>query len=194
MGEYKPYYDNQRPWLRVSGFQATSTAIQNPFTFYYVQNNDWSSSHSYQFWNKNFTAATGINNTATLKTIYDPSLSGYCLPKTAAFTNFTSTGGNTGNVEQFNVSGNYSKGWHFYTNGWKTGNTIFFAALGYRDTYGGSYNGTGDVMNVGGNGDYWTVGATATAYSRFLGLFPDYVYAQNVNNRSYGFNVRSVKE
>ena len=88
---YRPYYDNQSQWQRISGYQATATAIQNPFTFYYVSNGDWSSSHSYQFWNKNFTAAASVNNTETLKTIYSPSPSGYVEPKTAAYTFLIST-------------------------------------------------------------------------------------------------------
>ena len=92
---YRLYFDNQKAWQRIRGAQATSIAIQFPFTFYYVPTNDWSSTHSYQFWNKNFTTAVGINNEETIKTIYSPSPSGFVEPKTAAFTGFTSTGGNT---------------------------------------------------------------------------------------------------
>ena len=113
--EYKensisPFYDNQRDWKRINSFISTGGAIQAPFIFYYVENNDWSESHNYDFWNKNFTGAVGMNNDATLKTIYSPSPSGFVEPKTAAFTGFTSTGGNTTNRGQFNVSGSFNKG------------------------------------------------------------------------------------
>ena len=177
--------------MRISGYQATATAIQNPFTFYYVNNNDWSSSHSYQFWNKNFTSDPGITNAATAKTIYSPSPSGYVEPKTAAFTGFTSTGGTSTNSRQFNVSGIWNRGWNFYTNGWKTGSTIFFDALGYRDTYNGA---TGAVVGVGGEGDFWASGASTASYGRYLYFRSGLVYPQYTSNRSYGFPVRSVKE
>ena len=194
--KFKPYYDNQNPWLRIGGFQATNTAIQNPFTFYYVRDNDWSDSHNFQFWNKNFSTGSdpGITNTATVKTIYDPSVSGFTLPKTAAFTNFTSSGNNTGNGGEFNVSGSFTKGWNFYVNGWRTGSTVFFHALGFRDTYSGRSSGTGAVAYVGEGGYYWSAGAYSASYGRYLGFGSGGVYPQNWYFRSYGRTVRSVSE
>ena len=174
--------------MRVGGYQATSTAIQNPFTFYYVSNNDWSSSHSFQFWNKNFTSDPGITNAATAKTIYSPSPSGFVEPKTAAFTGFTSTGDYTNNSSQFNVSGIWNRGWNFYTNGWKTGNTIFFDALGYRDTYNGA------VVDVGGGGLFWASGASSASLGRYLDFHSGYMNPQGTLYRSFGFSVRPVKE
>ena len=191
---YKPFYDNQYPWQQIGGYQATATAIQNPFTFYYVKDNDWSSSHSYQFWNKNFTAAASVNNTATLKTIYSPSPSGFVEPKTAAFTGFTSTGGNTSNSSQFNVSGSFNQGYFFYTNGWKTGSTVFFDALGYRDTYSGRSSGTGAVVLVGGDGNFWASGASSASYGRRLSFDSGAVVPQTTIDRSRGFSVRPVSE
>jgi hypothetical protein len=177
--------------LRINSYASTGQAIQAPFTFYYVRDDDWNDSHSYQFWNKNFTSDPGITNAATAKTIYSPSPSGFVEPKTAAFTGFTSTGGNTTNSSQFNVSGSFTKGWNFYTNGWKTGNTIFFDALGYRDTYNGA---TGAVVLVGGEGHFWASGASSASNGRFLGFCSGYVNPQFAHIRSYGFSVRSVKE
>ena len=189
--KFKPFYDNQYPWQLISGYQATATAIQNPFTFYYVNNNDWSSSHSYQFWNKNFTSDPGITNAATAKTIYSPSPSGYVEPKTTAFTGFTSAGGNTTNSSQFNVSGSFNQGFYFYTNGWKTGSTIFFDGLGYRDTYNGA---TGAVVSFGGEGTFWTSGASSASVGRSLYFHSGLVNPQHAGFRSSGFSVRSVKE
>ncbi len=75
MGNFdKPYYDNQYTWQRISGYQSTATAIKNPFIFYYVQNDDWSSSHKEQYWNKNFRSATGVVKTTTFKTKKDPAI------------------------------------------------------------------------------------------------------------------------
>ena len=191
---YRPYYDNQRVWQRVSGYQATGTAIQNPFTFYYVQNDDWSNTHSYQFWNKNFTTAVGVNNEETVKTIYSPSPSRYVEPKTAAFTGFTSTGGYTSNGGQFNITGVWNKGWLFYTNGWKSGNTIFFSALGFRDTDSQRPSGTGDIAYANVDGQYWTVGAFSQFYSNYLLFEQGYIYPFTSFARSFGINCSSVKE
>ena len=168
-------------------------AIQTPFTFYYVNNNSWSnaSSLTYQYWNKNFTAAASVNNTATLKTIYSPSPSGFAEPQTAAFTGFTSTGGNVTNSSQFNVGGTWNKGWNYYTNGWKTGSTVFFAGLGYRTVHNGA---TGTLAGNGKEGCFWTSGASTVTNARYIGFGTDYVAAQTADPHSYGFSVRSVKE
>ena len=187
---FKPVYDNQSPWLRINSYASTGQAILAPFTLYYVSNNDWSSTHNYDYWNKNFTSAVGVNNDATLKTIYSPSPSGYVEPKTAAFTGFTSTGANTNNSSQFNVSGSFNKGFYFYTNGWKTGSTIFFDGLGYRDTH----NCAGAVVYVGGGGEFWSAGASSTSNGRNLSFRSGLVYPQNTDYCSYGFSVRPVKE
>ena len=189
--KHKPYYDNQSQWLRINSYASTGQAIQAPFTFYYVRDNDWSESHNWDYWNKNFTSAVGVNNDATLKTIYSPSPSGFVEPKTAAFTGFTSTGAYANNSSQFNVSGIWNRGWNFYTNGWKTGSTIFFDGLGFRDTYGGA---TGAVVQVGGAGHFWASGASSASIGRGFGIYSGYVNPQHAGVRSYGFSVRSVKE
>ena len=177
----------------INSYSSTGQAIKAPFTFYYVQDNDWNDSHNFQFWNKNFStdSAPGITNTVTAKTIYDPSVSGFTLPKTAAFTNFTSSSDNTSNGGEFNVSGSFTKGWNFYVNGWRTGSTVFFHALGYRDIYNGA---TGAVVNVGENGYYWSAGAYSASHGRSLVFYPGRVVPQGWDGRSYGFSVRSVKE
>ena len=177
--------------MRVAGFQATNTAIQNPFTFFYVQNNDWSATHSYQFWNKNFTTAVGVNNDETLKTIYSPSPSGFVEPKTAAFTGFTSTGGNTSNGSQLNTSGSWNAGWYLYTTGWQTGGTIFFDSQGFRDTYNGR-SGTGNIINYGQEGLFWTVGALNSAYGYAFSAGSGGICPRDEKLRSYGLECRPV--
>ena len=135
----KPFYDKQRPWQIVNSQVSTGQAIRGPFTLYYATQNDWSTSHNFDYWNINFSnnSDPGITNTSTIKTIYDPSISGFCMPKTAAYTGFSSTGSNVENYSQFNVSGSFDNGWNLYTEGWKSGGTIFFAVLGMRNIYSG---------------------------------------------------------
>ena len=190
----KPYYDNQSEWLRINSYASTAQAIKAPFTFYYVRDNDWSESHNWDYWNKNFTNAASVDNTITTKTIYDPSVSGFALPRTAAFTNFTSSGNNTSNGGEFNVSGSFNKGWNFYVNGWRTGSTVFFHALGFRDTYSGRSSGTGAVAYVGESGYYWSAGAFSASYGRDLYFNSGNVDPQNWDYRSSGLTVRSVSE
>ena len=180
--------------MRINSYASTAQAIKAPFTFYYVQDNDWSESHNWDYWNKNFTSAASVDNTITTKTIYDPSVSGFALPRTAAFTNFTSSGDNTSNSGQFNVSGSSNKGWNFYTNGWRTGSTVFFHALGFRDTYSGRSSGTGDVAYVGESGFFWSAGAYSASSGRSLGFGSGGVGPQSREDRSYGFTVRSASE
>ena len=180
--------------MRINSYASTGQAIQAPFTFYYVRDNDWSESHNWDYWNKNFTSAASVDNTVTTKTIYDPSVSGFTLPRTAAFTNFTSSGNNTSNGGEFNVSGSFNKGWNFYVNGWRTGSTVFFHALGFRDTYSGRSSGTGAVASVGEDGNFWASGASSASDGRELYFGSGRVYPQLTSYRSFGFSVRPVSE
>ena len=189
-----PYYDNQYNWLCVSGSQSTANAIKNPFTFYYAQDNDWSSTHNYDYWNKNFTTSVGIVSTATLKTIYDPANSGFTQPMTAAFTNFTLNGSNTSTGSQFNVNGVWNFGWYFYTSGWKTGSTVFFQALGIRDVYSRRPTGIGTLILSGSNGYAWSVGASSASSAYLLYISSGCVYTQYSDFRSYGLGCHPVSE
>ena len=116
-----------------------------------------------------------MNNDAILKTIYSPSPSGYVEPKTAAFTGFTSSGGDATSYNQYNVNGNFDKGWNFYTSGWKTGGTLLFPAVGYRETWG---NATGNLGYLGEECLCLTAGASSTSsgimlFFRLGRIFPN---------------------
>ena len=161
---------------------------------YYVSDNDWSSSHNYDYWNKNFTSATNVNNTAAIKTIYDPSISSFTIPKTAAFSNFSAVSGYTSNSSNFNVSGSFNKGWNFYTNGWKSGGTIFFEAFGFRDVYSGRTSGDGSIAFMSVRGCYWTAGANSVSQGRDFYFNSSAVYPQAFDRRSHGQPIRSVSE
>jgi hypothetical protein len=189
-------YDKQRLWTRTNSQVSTGQAIQNPFTFYYVQNGDWSSSHNWDYWNINFTGSAGHNNTETVKTIYDPSVSGFCLPRTAAFTGFTKNGSNTGNYDDYNVNGLFEGGWNFYTIGWKLGGTIFFHALGFRDTFNGR-GGNGSISYVSHTGLYNSSGANSSVVNHSFTLESNDILTQGWDGiggwRSYGGTVWPVK-
>ena len=179
--------------MRIYDYASTAQAIRAPFSFFVVNDDDWSSSHNNNYWNKRFTDPTDINNVGTKKTIYDPSVSGFTLPKTAAFTSFTSSGDETEEINSFNVLGSFTKGWSFYCNGWKSGETIFFPALGCRDIYS-PRGGNGIIVNVNVAGYYWTVGAASAENARFMNFYSYRVSPQNNAGRSYGFTARPILE
>ena len=175
--------------MRIGNQVATGVAIQNPFTFYYVQNNDWSSSHSYQFWNKNFTNDPGVTNATTKKTIYSPSPTGFVEPKTAAFNYFSLTSDYTDNLSNFNVIGSFSSGWNFRAN--TIGGAIFFNALGMRSTE--HANRDGELISSNEQCYYWTCGTSDSSLGRCLGFSYFHISPIGKNTRSNGFICRSVK-
>ena len=188
----KPFYDKQRPWQIVNSQVSTGQAIRGPFTLYYATQNDWSTSHNFDYWNINFSnnSDPGITNTSTIKTIYDPSISGFCMPKTAAYTGFSSTGSNVENYSQFNVSGSFDNGWNLYTEGWKSGGTIFFAVLGMRNIYSGK---SGEITDFY-VGFYATYGGYSNSYCRDFAIHSNRVSPKDQTARACGYTVRSVKE
>jgi hypothetical protein len=135
------------------------------------------------------------NNNPVKKTIYSPSPTSFSEPKTAAFTGFTSSGGNS--TSGFNASGGLNKGMNFYCQPKATGGTAFFSALGFRDVHSSRVNSStaGAVAFVSDNGSYWSAGPSDTpTYARFLGFNSAVVYPQNEDSRAYGFTVRSASE
>ena len=123
-----------------------------------------------------------------IKSVYDPSPVGYSLPASNAFTGFATTGNNTNNSAEFNVKGNFNKGWYFYRKQNKQGETVFFPASGCR------YSGTGSLNVVSTYGYCWVSGPYNRNYGRYLYLDSDNVYPLNYAYRSYGFPVRSAEE
>ena len=189
MIKHKMYYDNQREWKKVSGYVTTATVIRNPFTLCYVGTNDWNETHNYDNWNISFTGATGVNNTPIIKTIYDPSVTSFCMPRTGAFTGLTTTGGHSTNSNEFCVNSSFNKGWIFFT-GVKN-NTIFVEALGNRNTW--SFK--GDLYGVGTQGSYWVAGSNDQRYARRLVILSNKVDpAEYADDRSAADIVWPVKE
>lgn len=167
-----------------------ATAISNPGTFYRYDstepvNYDWNDSHPTNAWSAN--NASNDANTTVVKTVYDPCPVGYHMPQRNAFTGFTSTGGNTSDAAQFNVSGSFVRGWNFWTNSTHA-STIFFPASGYRNYVSGA------LTRVGSYGCFWSAVPYDTSYGRSLYFGSGSVLPFNANSRAYAFGVRPVKE
>ena len=141
----------------------------------------------YNLWS-NDNDKTTPNDDTVIKTVYDPSPVGYTVPAPNAFTGFTSTGQDTNTSSEFNVKGNFDKGWHFYSRPGKQGPTLFFPVCGWRN----DSSGTLEDFSLFGN--YWTAGPYDTLSGRRLGFYSDGVYTLNYYYRSYGYTVRCAEE
>ena len=141
----------------------------------------------YNLWS-NDNDKTTPNDDTVIKTVYDPSPVGYTVPAPNAFTGFTSTGQDTNTSSEFNVKGNFDKGWHFYSRPGKQGPTLFFPVCGWRN-----YS-SGTLEDVSIFGNYWTAGPYDTLSGRRLGFYSDGVYTLNYYYRNYGYAVRCTQE
>ncbi len=168
-------------------------AIQHPNIYYFIIDSNWSSTNNLEYWNKGNNVTTN-NNNQVYKTIYSPSPTYYAEPRTAAFTGFTTSGGNQ--TSGFNVSGAFDKGWNFYCLPNFTGNTVFFSASGFRSSqHWDANNSTGGVIaDFGVYGSFLSAGPSTSAYARFLFFDPGRIYPQNEYARSDGHLIRPVSE
>ena len=103
-------------------------SIQHPETVY----DEGSPFYQYckdNFWSMDFI----LYNTSPdiiVKTIYDPCPAGFRMPGYDSFTGFSRSGALTNYTSQFNVSGDWDKGWHFYNKLSNPDATIFFPTTG----------------------------------------------------------------
>ena len=188
----KPYYDNQIVAFKRNTNTATmSTGILNPTTMYGAESG-WCNTNL-ELWNKGNTVYTNNNNTV-YKTIYDPSPSDYSIPKTAAFTGFTTTGYNSTTYSEFNVVGAYNGGWNFYCLPNFNGPMIFFKALGCRDAYPvRSSGGIGGLYYLD-YGFYLLSSLQNSTDPRFLYMTSGCLYPNGANEQtSYGLSVWPTK-
>ena len=158
--------------------------IRNPHKFNIKHEMD---NRYYNLWSTDNDKTTA-NDEVVIKTVYDPSPVGYTVPAPNAFTGFTSTGQNSENTSEFNVEGDFAKGWLFYTKPNKAGTTMFFPASGYR------LNSSGSVSNVATHGFYWVAGPLDSDGGRYFYFSSDYVYPLINAIRSFGLSVRPAME
>lgn len=194
----KTLYDSQ---IGVTDFKSqseavvTQIAIQEPYIFHYKQDADWCTNHSNEFWDVGNTSNDEYDRStrSSVKSVYDPSPVGYKTPEPAAWTNFTTTGSNTSNSNEWNVNGGFSQGWNFCTQSNKEGATDFWHALGFRDVYS-QRSGSGALLSVGSDGNYWSCGPYSEVNGRSLHFSQSYVSPLHNGFRACGFSVRPVSE
>ena len=133
-----------------TGVAAIKDYIQNPGTFHFKPDMD---GQYHNLWGSD-PNTYGLDGTL-VKTVYDPSPIGYCIPERQAFTGFTVTGESVDHMANMNISGTFSMGWNFKTN--LDDGTIFFFAGGCRlSAADPSSILIGRLGNFGYNGYYWT--------------------------------------
>lgn len=104
--------------------------------------------------------SSGHNVAGSEKTVYDPTPVGYKVPIGIAFNGFTKAGRSSNVPADWNVKGNYERGWHFRLSE-QSAETLFFPATGY-------INGKGEWVAEGKEGVYWTSNP-ATGHTKFSG-------------------------
>jgi hypothetical protein len=182
-----PYYQWGRkdPMLRsganaeVGTFTVTSCApsvaavIQHPTTFNTYENtyyNWWMNNDTpvdfFNYWDASQTS-TGNSDKTVVKTVYDPSPSGFHIPCGNTFLGFSTSNGGTWN------------------NGW-TWDGNHFQAAGYR------HSGNGGLTNVGSNGLYWLASSSSQNLAYYLYFGSGSVSPQLASYRASGFSVRPV--
>ena len=173
----------------VAGGTTLSGSILNPGTFYNGNTNDWLNVTYSNLWTGKKSVNGPFDQDADMiKTIYDPSPVGYKMPASKAFTGFTLTGDNTKITDEFNVAGDFDRGWNFYTKPGKVGDLVFFPALGSRKRDDGS------ITNVGFVGLYWSAIQQGFEFGYCLGHVSDEIQPVGFTYRASGFSVRPVQE
>ena len=176
--------------LDVAEEKTVANAICKPYLFfkqYDEVNYNWNNLEAfYNFWDASC-KATGASDNVTVKTIYDPSPVGFKVPAGRAFTGFTTTGAYTTDKTQFNVVGDFAKGWYFKANA-DDAVGKFFPASGCR------LRTSGGLSNVGGYGYYWSAAAVSRASAYDLYFYASLVNPLDYYDRALGFSVRAVRE
>ncbi len=181
----REYYYSEDYMFTPNGSKGASigTSIQNPHVLYdddgAVTPYDWCFDRYVNRWNMD-----GSSSSSIVKTVYDPSPVGYCLPAPNVFTGFTPTGENVGPELVNGTLVGHDDGWDLNcVEADGRPSMVFFPFLGCRDH-------TNGALNVAYVGYYWTAMPYNVMQLSFVGLNPkDFNF-----HRSYAFSVRPVKE
>ncbi len=156
-------------------------SIQTPLTYYY--HND-SINHRLEDW---YTTATSQNDNLWdnngVKTVYDPSPEGWCLPKVR-----TGRNGPLYSLTDYIPPFNYGYNW--------TSSVGWFPATGYL------FQETGELLDVGSYGIYWSSSVKSNTETYTFYISPTQVRISNykfkdndkATYRSFGYPIRSIKE
>lgn len=149
-----------------------ASGILNPGIF--CMNNDYEDKYLNLWCTDNTASDVAPNDKKVIKTVYDPSPVGFCVPPSNAFTGFTTANGI----------------WNDNEGRWKftiAGETIFFTAPGYRNV--------GSVASVGYYGGHWTATNNTVTTNYFFSYFADFTFRPlDTSMRNLGVSVRCIEE
>lgn len=166
---------------------------------YKVVSDDMMDTKYYNLWSADkgsIPPSLSVCTDKVVKTVYDPSPAGFCVPPSGAFTGFTSNGDNASSLEALNVDGRWENGMFFYCKLDRQGETIYFPASGAR-------GGNGEVDYVGRYGYAWSSDPGNEGesdgdpiYGRRLGFHHSWMVNTQAKGggRSAGFPIRPVRE
>lgn len=179
-----PFYQ----WGRKDPFQATGNVsaanwstgdacivngIRNPNT---MNTNNAMDYQYYNLWSAD-NNETSLNDAFVIKTVYDPSPLGYCLPSPYAFSPFSSSSRFWNSAE---------KGWFLNRTSNAEDGIIYFPTAGWR------YNAV--LYDVGAVGFFWSSGPLNNQDARHSGMDTSNMYPFTYYFRACGFHIRPVKE
>ncbi len=137
---------------------------------------------------------TSYNTNKGAKSLFDPCPVGWMVPPQDTWIQFIKDvtwkyNYGTGTVADFNVNGNWSAGWNFYTNYAQT-IQAYYPAAGYR------HESSGALTSVGARGAYWASSSYAAGVigASHLAFGSGDVGPLRTASRANGLSVRCVQE
>lgn len=175
-----------------------SEFIKNPHCF---NTYDYMDEQYYNLWNAD-NNTWDVNNNTVVKTVYDPSPAGYCLPPLNAFTGTTAYGNLASGEGYFGYLFNSpytsvaeyraNNGWVFYCNKMDRpgeynpgGGTVYFPAVGFRGS---------SIVFGSGSGRYWTGTALSADNGGLFSFGESQINPYIDSYRGGGLSVRSIRE
>lgn len=195
----KTWYDNMGyAHTEISTYDfgsAIKTCIGNQISSPHTMNSSTIQDGYYNLWSSSNNKGSGTEK-KVVKTIYDPSPVGYCVPPPAAYNGFSFFGKQIYMLENLNVDGEFSNGFNFYCNKMNTdktkdpyGGVITFPAVGYRSSS------AGNVVYAGCSGLYWTaIPLSYLSESYSLGFTSSSVTPAGECHNEFALPVRPVRE
>lgn len=180
--------------LSVAALGADSTCFANWILNPDKMSTDRSSEYNLfvNLWSANVDTWGGRQECDIVKTIYDPSPVGYCLPEIYGYSFCGFNNGYAMDIAKANISGPFDRGVYFYCEGdSRTGPLIFFPASGYR-----SYESPNLPTSFTIQGVCWSCRQYFLPFAIAFSFNNDYVTSNssNLRNRSEAYSVRSIRE
>ena len=176
------------------GGHSLGYAIQHPGIMFHnaegggTNYSDWCNATYQNLWSANNATLGYSNNTAVVKTVYDPCPVGFKMPAPDAFTGFTKTGVGAYPAD-INAAGLWYRGWNFNNKLISPDAAVYFPAAGER------YLTTGMLFQIDTSGYYWSAtpqNMAAGCGMLFQSGYVDPMYGPIYGGRGMGYSIHPV--